>query len=158
MTAAAAATVLGLALVTIGSRSEAESLARELLEDRPVAGSPAGSAAWFVVHWLLGIARYEAGDPPEARAELELGYAAAARFGLDRTFGLGVPDEYLALVWRRHVHSRDLECVGGRPPLRPRCKSDFAAGHGTLSAVARARARGQPGDGLCRPSRRFRSW
>jgi LuxR family maltose regulon positive regulatory protein len=98
MTAAAAATVLGLALVATGSRSEAEVLARELLEDRRAPGSPAGAAAWFVVHWLLGIARYEAGDPPEARAELERGYAAAARFGLDRTFGLGVPDAYLALA------------------------------------------------------------
>ena len=98
MTAAAAATVLGLALVATGSRSEAEVLARELLEDRRAPGSPAGAAAWFVVHWLLGIARYEAGDPPEARAELERGYAAAARFGLDRTSGLGVPDAYLALA------------------------------------------------------------
>ena len=51
-----------------------------------------------MVHWLLGIARYEAGDPPEARAELERGFTAAARFGLVRTFGLGVPDAYLALA------------------------------------------------------------
>lgn len=98
MTAAAAATTLGLGLIAIGSRSEAEALARELLEDRPAAGSPAGSAAWFPVHWLLGIARYEAGDPPEARAEIEHGFAVAARFGLVRTFGLGVPDSYLALA------------------------------------------------------------
>ena len=98
MTAAAAATVLGLALVVIGSRSEAEALAHELLEEGPAPGSQAGAAAWFVVHWLLGIARYEAGDPPEARAELERGFAAAARFRLGRTFGLGVPDSYLALA------------------------------------------------------------
>lgn len=98
MTAAAAATVLGLALVAAGSRSEAEALAREFLEDRRTPGSQAGAAAWFVMHWLLGIARYEAGDPPGARAELERGFAAAARFGMVPTFGLGVPDAYLALA------------------------------------------------------------
>jgi LuxR family maltose regulon positive regulatory protein len=97
MTAAASATMLGLGLVSIGARSEAEALAREFTEGAPVTGSAAGAATWFLVHWLLGVARYEAGDLVEARVELERGYLAASRFGLARQ-SLGALVQYLALA------------------------------------------------------------
>jgi LuxR family maltose regulon positive regulatory protein len=97
MTAAASATMLGLGLVSIGARSEAEALAREFIEGAPVTGSAAGAATWFLVHWLLGVARYEAGDLDEAGVELERGYLAATRFGLARQ-SLGALVQYLALA------------------------------------------------------------
>jgi LuxR family maltose regulon positive regulatory protein len=97
MTAAASATMLGVGLVATGARPEAEALSREVIDGSAESGSPAGAATWFLVHWLLGLARYEAGDLAEARVELERGYAAATRFGLARQ-SLGAVVPYLALV------------------------------------------------------------
>jgi ATP/maltotriose-dependent transcriptional regulator MalT len=97
ITAAASATMLGLALVATGALPEAEALGREVIEGSPETGNTAGTATWFLVHWLLGIARYEAGDLVEARVELERGYAAVARFGLARQ-SLGAVVLYLALA------------------------------------------------------------
>ena len=97
MTAAASATMLGVGLVAIGARPEAEALSRDVIEGSPGSGSPGQPGTWFLVHWLLGLARYEAGDLVEARVELEQGYAAATRFGLARQ-SLGALVPYLALV------------------------------------------------------------
>jgi len=97
MTAAASATMLGVGLIATGARPEAEALSREVIEGSPGSGSPGRPATWFLVHWLLGLARYEAGDLVEARVELERGYAAATRFGLARQ-SLGAVVPYLALV------------------------------------------------------------
>ena len=97
MTAAASATMLGVGLVATGARPEAEALSREVIEGSPGSGGPGRPATWFLVHWLLGLARYEAGDLVEARGELERGYAAATRFGLARQ-SLGAVVPYLALV------------------------------------------------------------
>ena len=91
MIAAASATMLGLSLNAIGARAEAEALSREVLE-----GRSKGPATWFLARWLLGLARYEAGDIVEARGQLERAYAAAARFGLAHMW-LGLAP-YLALA------------------------------------------------------------
>jgi LuxR family maltose regulon positive regulatory protein len=91
MIAAASAAMLGLSLNAIGARAEAEALSREVLERRSK-----GPATWFLARWLLGLARYEAGDLVEARDELERAYSAAARFGLAHMW-LGLAP-YLALA------------------------------------------------------------
>ena len=120
VTAAASATMLGVGLVATGARPEAEALSRDVIEGSPDSGSPGRPATWFLVHWLLGLARYEAGDIVEARVELEQGYAAVARFGLARQ-SLGALVPYLALV-RQATGSPEaaLEAVRAvaRPPLR----------------------------------------
>ena len=96
MAVVAAATMLGLGLIAIGARPEAEKLCRGMLEE---SAGPRGEGAgsWYLARWLLGLVRYEAGDLVEARRELEQGYAAAARFGLARQ-SLGALVTYLALA------------------------------------------------------------
>lgn len=87
---------LGQALVAAGRRDEAEAVCRRAITD---CADPRGRPlpiAW-PARMVLGMARYEAGDPAEARRELEAGLEAAHALGIGRPV-LGWATPYLALT------------------------------------------------------------